>query len=82
MRVRLAIGIALGLLALPLVSCAQSETPSATVDSAPSAEQLVAALTDVDVTAAPSGPNVGLLMTVEDFQGILGRDDVTLAPAL
>jgi len=65
-----------------LASCSSAEPaePSARADSPDAA--VLAQLADVDTTAVPSGPSVGELISVDDFQDLLGRDDLTLAPAL
>jgi hypothetical protein len=35
----------------------------------------------LDVSAVPEGPTVGELITVADFQDVLGTDDLTLSAA-
>ena len=66
---------------LLLASCSPASTETRTQEpaGAPAAE---AALTQVDASAVPSGPSVGQLIAVQDFQDLLGRGDLTLAPAL
>ncbi len=65
-----------------LASCSSAEPaePSPSAESSDAAAR--AQLVDVDVSAVPSGPSVGELISVDDFTTILGRDDLTLAPAL
>lgn len=74
------------LLAMPLlVSCSAAGSRSgATSGEAPpssASRASVEDLVDMDTSAVPEGPTVGEIITVGDFQDVLGRNDLTLAPA-
>lgn len=64
-----------GLVVLVLAGCspavdASDDTPGPTID-----------LEAIDTESPPEGPTVGELITVEDFQDVLGTDDLTLSAA-
>jgi len=66
-----------------LAACSPGSEPAEPSSTAGSSDAVgLAQLVDVDATAVPSGPSVGELISADDFAEILGRDDLTLAPAL
>ena len=72
----------MGLLALLLLAACSPASNETTTQEPPAASAAETALTQVDTGAVPSGPSVGQLIAVQDFQDVLGRSDLTLAPAL
>lgn len=82
-RMVIAVLLLLCLVMLAACSPAESAEPSPAPTSTESSDAAARAqLADVDTSAVPSGASVGELIAVADFQDVLGRDDLTLAPAL